>query len=163
MSLSDDELPTTLTNSWAENEQSVPAPYANMTCSLFAQLGARGVSVLFASGNWGPGSACQTNDGKNTTRFMPTFPATCPYVTSVGGTYRVQPELAVPFSSGGFSDRFPRPAYQDAAVTQYLCVLGDTWEGLYNPDGRGFPDVAAQASNFTYFDLGQEGRTSGTR
>lgn len=163
LSLPDDELPTTLSNSYGDSEQSVPALYANMTCSLFAQLGARGVSVLFASGDWGPGSACQTNDGKNTTRFMPIFPATCPYVTSVGGTYRVQPELAVPFSSGGFSDRFSRPAYQDAAVTQYLSALGNTWEGLYNPDGRGFPDVAAQAFNFTYFDLGQENYISGTR
>ena len=47
---------------------------ANQTCSLFAQLGARGVSVLFSSGDTGVGSACQTNDGKNTTRFLPTFP-----------------------------------------------------------------------------------------
>ncbi|KAL9610871.1 MAG: hypothetical protein Q9167_004445 [Letrouitia subvulpina] len=162
LSLPDDELPTTLTNSYGENEQSVSALYANMTCSLFAQLGARGVSVLFASGDSGPGSACQTNDGKNATRFMPVFPATCPYLTSVGGTHRVQPEVAVPFSSGGFSDRFPRPAYQDAAVTQYLSILGDTWEGLYSAEGRGFPDVAAQASNFTIFDQGQEKRIGGT-
>ena len=50
---------------------------------MFAQLGARGVSVLFSSGDTGVGSACQTNDGKNTTRFLPIFPAACPFVTSV--------------------------------------------------------------------------------
>ncbi|KAL9131366.1 MAG: hypothetical protein Q9217_000693 [Psora testacea] len=162
LSLPDDELPTTLTTSYGEDEQSVPEAYANQTCSLFAQLGARGVSVLFSSGDTGPGSACQTNDGKNTTRFLPIFPAACPYVTSVGGTFHVEPEQAIGFSSGGFSDRFPRPSYQDTAVAQYLGILGDTWKGLYNPAGRGFPDVAAQAANFTVFDKGKEIRVGGT-
>ena len=134
-----------------------------MTCSLFAQLGARGVSVVFSSGDTGVGSACQTNDGKNITRFLPTFPASCPFVTSVGGTTRIEPEEAAFFSSGGFSDRFPRPAYQDEAVTRYLGILGDQWKGLYNPRGRGIPDVAAQSYNFTFFDLGAEGRVGGTR
>ncbi|KAL9593404.1 MAG: hypothetical protein Q9179_005899 [Wetmoreana sp. 5 TL-2023] len=163
LSLPDSQLPTTLTTSYGEDEQSVPEPYSNMTCSLFAQLGARGVSVIFSSGDTGPGSACQTNDGKNTTRLLPIFPAACPYVTSVGGTFGVQPEQAVVFSSGGFSDRFPRPAYQNAAVTQYLSTIGDTFKGLYNPNGRGFPDVAAQGYNFTVIDKGKEIRVGGTR
>lgn len=163
LSLPDSDLPTTLTTSYGEDEQSVPEPYTNMTCSLFAQLGARGVSVLFSSGDTGPGSACQSNDGKNTTRLLPIFPAACPYVTSVGGTYHVQPEIAIGFSSGGFSDRFPRPAYQDAAVTTYLNSIGDTFKGLYNPNGRGFPDVAAQGYNFTVVDAGAEIRVGGTR
>jgi tripeptidyl-peptidase-1 len=115
---------------------------------MFGQLGLREVSVIFSSGDTGVGSACQTNDGKNITRFLPIFPATCPYVTSVGGTYQVQPEKAISFSSGGFSDRFPRPWYQEVAVTQYLNILGEQWKGLYNPAGRGFPDVAAQGYNF---------------
>ncbi|KAG8529478.1 uncharacterized protein KY384_006115 [Bacidia gigantensis] len=162
LSLSDDDLPTTLTTSYGEDEQSVPESYSNTTCSLFAQLGARGVSVLFSSGDTGPGSACQTNDGKNTTRFLPIFPAACPFVTSVGGTVNVEPEKAVSFSSGGFSDRFPRPSYQDQAVTQFLEILGDTWKGLYNPNGRGFPDVAAQGRNFKVIDQGKEILVGGT-
>ena len=163
LSLPDDELPTTLTTSYGEDEQSVPEPYTNRTCSLFAQLGARGVSVLFSSGDTGPGSACQTNDGNKTTRFLPIFPAACPFVTSVGGTFHVEPERAIGFSSGGFSDRFPRPSYQDAAVKEYLGILGDTWKGLYNPNGRGFPDVAAQAYNYTIIDKGIKIRVGGTR
>lgn len=119
--------------------------------------------MIFSSGDTGVGSACQTNDGKNTTRFLPIFPAACPFVTSVGGTRHVQPEVAVGFSSGGFSDRFPRPSYQDAAVTTYLSILGDTWKGLFNPAGRGFPDVAAQSYNFTVVDGGKEIRVGGTR
>ena len=50
---------------------------------MFAQLGARGVSVIFSSGDGGVGTACLSNDGKNTTEFQPQFPAACPFVTSV--------------------------------------------------------------------------------
>ncbi|KAF4555873.1 Tripeptidyl-peptidase sed2-like protein 2 [Elsinoe fawcettii] len=157
----DDKLPTTLTTSYGENEQSVPEAYNRRVCSLFGQLGARGVSVLFSSGDTGPGSACQTNDGKNTTRFNPIFPASCPYLTSVGGTVGI-PERAVSFSSGGFSDRFPRPAYQRAAVSRYLDILGNQFSGLYNRQGRGFPDVAAQGRGFRVIDSGRDIAVGGT-
>ncbi|PGH03274.1 tripeptidyl-peptidase I [Blastomyces parvus] len=162
LSLPDAELPAILTTSYGENERSVPEKYANATCNLFAQLGARGVSVIFASGDFGPGSACQSNDGKNTTRFDPVFPAACPFLTSVGGTQGANPETAVYFSSGGFSDRYSRPAYQDEAVSAYLDNLGDKWEGLYNPSGRGFPDVAAQSAQFHIIDHGKMMYASGT-
>ena len=162
LSLSDEDLPTVLSTSYGEDEQSVPESYTNTTCQLFAQLGARGVSVIFSSGDTGVGSACQTNDGKNTTRFLPIFPAACPFVTSVGGTVHVEPEQAIYFSSGGFSDRFPRPSYQDKAVRTYLSILGNTWDGLYNPAGRGFPDVAAQGRNFTIYDQGRKRLIGGT-
>ncbi|PSK60694.1 hypothetical protein B9Z65_844 [Elsinoe australis] len=157
----DDKLPTTLTTSYGENEQSVPEAYNRRVCSLFGQLGARGVSVIFSSGDTGPGSACQTNDGRNTTRLQPIFPASCPYLTSVGGTVGI-PERAVSFSSGGFSDRFPRPAYQQAAVSRYLNILGDRFEGLYNRQGRGFPDVAAQGRGFRVVDSGRDISVGGT-
>ena len=162
LSLDDDELPKVLTTSYGENEQSVPEEYSRSVCFLFAQLGSRGTSVIFSSGDTGVGSACQTNDGKNSTRFLPVFPASCPFVTSVGGTTQVAPEVAVSFSSGGFSDRFSRPAYQDAAVSSYLEKIGDTWKGLYNPGGRGFPDVAAQSDNFSVYDHGVLKKYSGT-
>ncbi len=52
-------------------------------------IGTRGSTLLFASGDLGVGDGnpdpktqvCLTNDGKNNTRFMPTFPATyvCPF------------------------------------------------------------------------------------
>ncbi|KAH7419956.1 peptidase S8/S53 domain-containing protein [Cadophora sp. MPI-SDFR-AT-0126] len=148
LALPDCDLPQTITTSYGEDEQSVTEGYARTVCDKFGQLGLRGVSILFSSGDTGPGSACQTNDGKNTTRFLPIFPASCPYVTSVGGTYHVEPEIAVAFSSGGFSDLWERPKWQDAAVKEYLGILGDRWKGLYNPKGRGFPDVAAQGYRF---------------
>ncbi|XDG04152.1 hypothetical protein ABKA04_003767 [Annulohypoxylon sp. FPYF3050] len=162
LNLTDEELPHTLTTSYGEDEQSVPKAYVEKVCTMFGQLGARGVSVLFSSGDTGPGSACQTNDGKNTTRLLPIFPAACPYVTSVGGTVGVEPERAVSFSSGGFSDIFPIPDYQKSAVTTYLNSIGDTFKGLYNSSGRGFPDVAAQGRNFNVYSQGQLIKVGGT-
>ncbi|KAI1110329.1 subtilisin-like protein [Nemania sp. NC0429] len=156
------KLPHTLTTSYGEDEQSVPREYVKKVCTMFGQLGARGVSVIFSSGDTGPGSACQTNDGKNTTRLLPIFPAACPYLTSVGGTVGVEPERAVSFSSGGFSDVWPRPAYQEAAVSRYLRDLGDSFRGLYNARGRGFPDVAAQGSGFVVISRGTATRVGGT-
>lgn len=160
--LPDGELPQVLTTSYGEDEQSVPVEYAKKVCDLIGQLGTRGVSVLFSSGDTGVGSACQTNDGKNATRFMPIFPASCPYVTAVGGTTNVNPEQAVSFSSGGFSEIWSRPSYQEKAVSAYLGKLGNRWKGLYNPAGRGFPDVAAQAQGFRVVDKGTQISVGGT-
>lgn len=46
-------------------------------------------------------------------------------------------------SSGGFSNYFSRAAYQTSAVEGFLQKLGNTYAGLYNTSGRGFPDVSA--------------------
>ena len=84
-------------------------------------------------------------------------------LTSVGGTYGI-PETAVSFSSGGFSNYFPLFSawYQIPAVEQYLTNLGDTNKGLFNPSGRGFPDVAAYAVNYNIVVGGENGAVSGT-
>ena len=61
---------------------------------MLAQLGARGVTVLLSSGDEGVGYSgdCLANDGKNRSTFLPKFPSSCPYVTSVGATYKFNPE-----------------------------------------------------------------------
>ncbi|KAK2861245.1 Tripeptidyl-peptidase sed2 [Arthroderma sp. PD_2] len=156
------QLPSVLSTSYGDTEQSLPASYTKATCDLFAQLGTMGVSVIFSSGDTGPGSSCQTNDGKNSTRFNPIYPASCPFVTSIGGTVGTEPERAVSFSSGGFSDRFPRPKYQETAVKGYLKILGNQWDGLFNHNGRAFPDIAAQGSNYAVYDKGRMTGVSGT-
>ena len=161
--LPDDELPTVLTTSYGEDEQSLPRDYAIEVCRLFLTLGARGVSVIFASGDTGVGSSCSSNDGKNSTKYLPIFPASCPYVTSVGGTTGVEPERAIHFSSGGFSNVFKRPWYQQESVDEYLrCHGNKTNETLYTRAGRAYPDVAAQAANFLIIDKGRANHVSGT-
>ncbi|KAL3493384.1 peptidase S8/S53 domain-containing protein [Aspergillus germanicus] len=148
------QLPQVISTSYGENEQTIPESYARAVCNLYAQLGSRGVSVLFSSGDSGVGSSCVTNDGKNTTHFPPQFPASCPWVTSVGGTNGTAPEAGVYFSSGGFSDLFPRPSWQDGAVSGFLAELGTVQSAYFNRSGRAFPDVAAQATNYAVYDKG---------
>jgi tripeptidyl-peptidase-1 len=71
LKLKQKDLPQVISTSYGENEQSVPKSYALSVCNLFAQLGSRGVSVICSSGDSGVGSACISNDGKNTTKFQP--------------------------------------------------------------------------------------------
>ncbi|KAG6016269.1 hypothetical protein E4U43_003986, partial [Claviceps pusilla] len=80
--------PAVISISYAEDEKLVPAEYARRVCAEFAQLGLRGVSILVASGDWGVGrdKQCVRLDDEKQRRFMPSFPASCPYVTAVGAT-----------------------------------------------------------------------------
>ncbi|KAK0336233.1 hypothetical protein LTR91_005266 [Friedmanniomyces endolithicus] len=149
--LANSSLPQVISTSYGDDEQSVPYSYAKRVCDGFMQLGARGISVLFSSGDAGVGSngTCFSNTDPTKAMFLPAFPASCPWVTSVGGTKDFQPEVAVSrFGSGaGFSNYFGRPAYQTAAVEGYFAKIGDLYAGLYNTTGRGYPDVAAQGNH----------------
>ena len=77
--LAQSNIPQVISTSYGDDEQTVPYSYATSVCNGFAQLGARGISVLFASGDngVGPTKDCFTNDGKNTTTFLPAFPGGC--------------------------------------------------------------------------------------
>jgi tripeptidyl-peptidase-1 len=57
---------------------------------------------------------------------------------------------------------WPRPWYQDEAVSKYLGKLGNRWDGLYNPKGRGFPDIAAQGTSFLVVRNGRQEAVGGT-
>ena len=84
--------------------------------------------------------------------FVGQFPASCPYVTAVGAT-QVSPGNSVndpetastDFPSGaGFSNNFPMPGFQKAAVENYIAKFAPDYpEGTYNKSGRAYPDVAA--------------------
>lgn len=85
-------------------------------------------------------------------------------VTSVGGTQLsgTLSETAVLFSSGGFSNYFPKPSYQDTVVESYLSSFGSTDNGLFNVSGRAFPDVAAMAVNLSIVVDGEFVHITGT-
>jgi tripeptidyl-peptidase-1 len=121
------------------------------------------VSVVVAAGNRGPGRGCMSNDGKNTTKFIPNFPPACPYVTVVGGTDNYASESALSASSGGFSEYWSRPSWQDSAVKPYLKKYGKEWKGYFNPDGRAYPDVAALATNYQVMSHDVVESVNGTR
>jgi len=98
----------------------------------------------------------QTADGK---LFNPTFPAGCPFVTSVGatqvnpGSSVHEPESAceqVIYSGGGFSNYFALPDYQKKVVHRYMKNIPSSLNGQYNATGhsRGFPDLSANGANY---------------
>ncbi|KAF8935202.1 hypothetical protein BGZ52_000910 [Haplosporangium bisporale] len=164
--LAQEKLPHTFSISYGDPEQNYPLKHAERLCNLFAQLGARGTSVIVSSGDLGVGDGnphiatqtCFSNDGKNKTVFLPAFPSSCPFVTSVGATASFNPEIAVSrfYSGGGFSWYFPRPSYQATAVDAYLAQLPKgLYDGLYNPEGRAYPDVAAQGAHFQIWNRGE--------
>lgn len=149
LSLTADKLPQVITNSYGDEEQTVPETYAVRVCNLIGMLGLRGVSVLHSAGDEGVGASCVAAD-QVTPQFNPIFPATCPYVTAIGGTVSFAPEVAWVGSSGGFSYFFEQPWYQKAAVgnylTKYVSAETKAYYGSYtNFGGRGFPDTSAHS------------------
>lgn len=150
---SDAEVPLVFSTSYGEDESSWSYPAAQRLNTEFMKIGARGISLLFASGD--SGASCK--DGK----FHPNMPASSPYVTAVGGTKPASgfpspgSESAIGLSSGGFSDYWPMPEWQKDAVKAYLQQPGlpPSSRG-YNVSGRAFPDIAAQATNFCVTPFG---------
>ncbi|KAG6008285.1 hypothetical protein E4U21_004747 [Claviceps maximensis] len=144
--------PLVISISWAQPEAELPARYLRRQCIEFLKLGLQGVTVLAASGDAGPasmdGSCIDPASGcLNVTAgiFSPSFPASCPWVTAVGGTQLLNanhqswkagmeardfpPETAfmwqasentVASSGGGFSRVFASPSYQARSVRSYL-------------------------------------------
>ncbi|KAI0713828.1 family S53 protease [Earliella scabrosa] len=156
--LDEDAPPTVMTTSYGQDESTISRNLANNLCNAYAQLGARGVSILFASGDGGVAGSRSSN----CRTFVPTFPSGCPFMTSVGATTGINPESAATFSSGGFSNYFSQPSYQTDAVRGYLSALGSTNSGRFNTSGRGFPDVAAQKVDYEVVIDGSVSGVSGT-
>lgn len=110
-----------------------------------------------------------SNEGKNTSMFVPTFPASCPYSTTVGGTKKYAPERWASEELGGFcggdgfSNRFGALDFVKEVQTSYVKGLGNEYEGLYNKTGsRGYPDVSAQGSKYLIQTSGSPNLVGGT-
>ncbi len=162
--LPDSELPQVVSVSYGDNEDGVDFQYAQRVNVEFQKLGARGTSILFSSGDGGvSGGQAQPCPGG---KFTPTFPAGSPFVTAVGGTQLQGPEseTAAGLSSGGFSNYWARPSYQDEAVEYYL----RTASGLPDPSHyntsatAAFPDVSALAEGFQVVYFGSPTTVAGT-
>ncbi|KAJ6578520.1 family S53 protease-like protein [Mycena capillaripes] len=141
-------LSSTMTTSYGDNEINFGSSLATKICNGYMALGARGISVLFSSGDGGVRGAHDVPIQCTNDTFIPVFPASCPFVTSVGATVNFAPETAESFSSGGFSNVFPMPTYQSASVAAYLATQPSDFPGIFNASGRGFPDVAFQGGPY---------------
>ncbi|XP_061845816.1 tripeptidyl-peptidase 1 [Colius striatus] len=137
--------------SYGDDEDSLSVAYMQRVNTEFMKAAARGLTILFASGDDGAG--CRRVSGGNHT-FRPSFPASSPYVTTVGGTafknpFLVTAEVTDYISGGGFSNVFPRPSYQAAAVGRFLRSASKLPpSSYYNSSGRAYPDLAALSDNY---------------
>nr|GAT60807.1 family S53 protease [Mycena chlorophos] len=152
-----DTIPQVMTTSYGENETDMTKKLAFKLCEAYAAMGARGTSILFASGDGG----VEGGQDQSCKTYQAAFPAGCPYLTAVGATQGV-PETAADFSSGGFSNYWGAPSYQTDAVEAFLTAQGKTNKGLFNASGRGYPDVSAAGVSVEIVSGGEKQPVDGT-
>ncbi|KAH7913546.1 peptidase S8/S53 domain-containing protein [Hygrophoropsis aurantiaca] len=161
-----------IATSYLIDEASSSNLYLGRQCLEYGKLGIMGVTVLYPTGDHGVegNSGCLTNNDSKTKIFNPAFPATCPFVTAVGGTQLVggtTREVAWSGSGGGWSNQFGLPAYQSNAVKSYMKHHQHGYSAeIWNSTGksRAIPDIAVAAANYWFALNGkwimQDGGTS---
>ncbi|RFU33183.1 hypothetical protein B7463_g3193, partial [Scytalidium lignicola] len=154
-------LPKVISFSYEGNESGYTDLEKQRLCHEFLKLGILGTSVFFASGDdgvAGNGDRCldPATDG---TTFNPEFPATCPYITTVGGTEVPlgssvrQPEIAMnstTVTGGGFSNFFAIPDYQKETVLAWFAKHPNLYNStVFNNTKQtpGYPDVSMNGVN----------------
>jgi len=161
-----EDAPLVHSVSYGNDEKQQTSTEYMVTCNTqFMAAGARGLSILFASGDQG---VCgRSGCGTINKRFKPDFPAGSPYITSVGGTdfvgNDIGDEMAWSDGGGGFSDTFAIPEWQADAVAAYKATAGLKLPdaALYNNTGRGYPDLAALGGQKASYCVLANGRAEG--
>jgi subtilase family serine protease len=121
------------------------------------------------------GKTSGTNGGGGPVQLWPSWPASSPWVTSVGATRFVgqkagNAEMATDQfgSGGGFSAQFDQThaKWQSAAVKEYLKIVpkGKPFppKSSFSATGRGTPDVAALGEGFQVLQAGHVMPVGGT-
>ena len=157
-----------IASSYAYNEADLTARYEVRQCTEYAKLGLAGTTVLYSSGDYGvAGNKGKCIEARNKTLnngaggiFNPAFPATCPYVTTIGATQLkpnasvTSPETAIEtrvITGGGFSNVFGLPSYQASAVQSWFANNPPPYgaDRFNNSQAtRGYPDISANGANF---------------
>ena len=170
----------------------MPASYQQRQCNEIMKLGMQGISICVSSGDSGVAGPPDDDNpdgclGPTGAIFSPDFPATCPYITTLGGTFLPNgssvlrdEEIAVTRfpSGGGFSNIYPIPSYQADAVATYFAdhnppypyyssLTNDSFQqggngGIYNRIGRAYPDFSAIGDRVLIFNRGAPRLIGGT-
>lgn len=163
LSLPDSKLPSVVTMSYGDTEQTVPKSYAHKVCNQISALVARRVTVISSSGDFGvgvtgPNGTCTSNGNgpvkEGVERFRPSFPCTCPWVTCIGATENVS-----------------RTEVNNSKQSQKL--EEDSREGVIEVEGRTegsvntYEDSVVPSLNQNYFSIfrlvcSREGRLDGS-
>ncbi|GJJ11861.1 hypothetical protein Clacol_006099 [Clathrus columnatus] len=135
--LSRSDPPPVLTMSYGIDESGISLDSAKAVCEAIKALGARGVTVITASGDGGVAGGGQSN---SCTTFQITFPSSCPWTLSVGATnITTGTEIGADFSTGGFSRIFAMEDFQVNTFINFQQQMGNTYAGLYNGGGSMAP------------------------
>mmetsp|Transcript_11069 Transcript_11069/g.16653 ORF Transcript_11069/g.16653 Transcript_11069/m.16653 type:complete len:709 (-) Transcript_11069:403-2529(-) len=179
LDISDDPFPP-LTNSisWGAVEQSISKSIMEAFNNAAMKLSNLGVTIVVSSGESASSFYCLCNQSSSSSDspwsgtpwsgkgYFPSFPATSPYVTSVGATMgpeQGRPEVGcqsdaggVITSGGGFSTYYPQPTWQKAAVDTYFSKLAASQipSAGFNRKGRGIPDVSLIGVNYEFISAG---------
>ncbi|KAH9883818.1 subtilisin-like protein [Xylariomycetidae sp. FL2044] len=183
--------------SYGGDEAYFPDFYMKRQCDEWMKLALQGTTVVMSSGDSGVGDAayCPLDGTGDASVFSPDFASTCPYVLAVGSTEwdrasnatapkpweRLDEVATARFpSGGGFSNVFPQPEYQAAAVKGYLDAVGpslgfasydqfvadgdfaNVTEGKFNALGRAYPDVGAVGDRQVVYSNGSWWLVGGT-
>ncbi|PRP87952.1 tripeptidyl-peptidase 1-like [Planoprotostelium fungivorum] len=160
--------------SYGAVEALVPAEHMDRFTLEACKLGLRGVTIVVSSGDDGVANYIAQDDLKQC-GFSPSFPASCPFVLSVGATQGLEsgkPETACSSdkggqitTGGGFSRLFGLPSWQRDFVHRYL-YSGNTTKlpsfSSFSYNGRGYPDISAAGHSYSIVIGGQSVGLSGT-
>ncbi len=152
--INDTSAPWVHSASYGDIEKTIDPDYLSRMDSEFMKFGVSGRTVLFASGD--SGVECKFKGGRVV--YTPNWPASSPYVTTVGGTETTSEVWSS--SGGGFSNYFGTPDYQKDVVEAYLANIPDS--KAFNKSGRAYPDVSAFSVNFMIIDDGISVPVAGT-
>jgi tripeptidyl-peptidase-1 len=139
--------------SYGGDERDFSTSYALQFNVEAIKLGVMGTTIFVSAGDDGALSSLLRSD-PHFCIYSPSFPATSPYVVSVGATQGPEasppkterlcstPNGAIITGGGGFSTIYAQPSWQSNVVNQYLANYGSNIHPGYNASGRGYPDVA---------------------
>lgn len=152
--------PSVISISYGADESLLPASYIDSFNIIAMKLGVRGITIVVSSGDDG---ALSTHARKNPMLcgYQPSFPASSPFVTAVGGTSGPEKgdiEVACQgdkhgsiTTGGGFSVSSAMPKFQENATMSYFSNVAGTNKQPFpgfNRNGRGYPDVSLIAHNY---------------
>jgi len=150
------------------------------------KLGLRGVSILVASGDDGVSEFNMAGKELDQCGYYASWPASSPWVTAVGATMGGAPagetsaervcssrEGSAITSGGGFSEYYPQPTWQKAAVSGYFQVVQPLPENSrdvpipgitngFHAEKRAYPDLSLAGNNFLVMIGGSLYVVSGT-
>jgi subtilase family serine protease len=176
-----DSPPLVITISYGLLEVYLTTAYVQAFDTVAMLLGLQGVTIVAASGDDGA-AGYNARIASKYCGYFPMWPASSPYVMSLGGTMLTQSGTGTTETAcmatgggkittgGGFSILYTQPLWQVDTVNQYFDVVSTqpaasgsaTSTNRYNVNGRAYPDLSLLGYNYRVILGGKWYSISGT-